>query len=65
MLTVVQHDQARIVAELDRQLTGERRAGNLMRAERGERGSTDGVLIGQRRQLHPPHAARIPVQQVR
>ena len=51
-----------VVAELDRQLTAERRAADLLRAERGERDATDRVRVGQRRQLDPPHAARTLVQ---
>jgi hypothetical protein len=37
----------------------------LLRAERGKSRATDGVLIGKRSQLHPPHAAAISLQQVR
>ena len=54
-----------LVAELDRQLVNDGTARNLAGAQRGQRGPTDGVRIGQRGQLDPPHAARLRVECLR
>ena len=62
VLAVVQHEQRRLIAELDRELLRGRSAWHLAGAERGQGGATDGVRIGQRRQLDPPHPARVRVR---
>jgi hypothetical protein len=62
MLTVVQHEQRRLITELDGELLSRGSTGRLASAERGQGGATDGTRIGQGRQLHPPHAARLRVQ---
>ena len=61
VLAVVQDEQRRLVAELGRELVGGGDAGHLAGAEGGQRGATDGVRIGERRQLDPPHAAGLRV----
>ena len=52
------------LAELDRELATSGPAPICWRADGGEGGATDRVLIGQRRQLDPPHAAGEPVEQL-
>ena len=59
MLAVVQHEQRRLVAELNGELVDRAGAGRLAGTDGGECSATDGVRIRQRRQFDPPHPARV------
>ena len=53
VLAVVEDEQRRLVAELDRQLIDDGRRQDLTSAERGQRGATDRARIGQRVPARP------------
>jgi hypothetical protein len=61
VLTVVQDEQRRLVAERGRQLVGDGHAWGLTSAESGQGGAIDGARIGQGCQLDPPHPAGLRV----